>query len=225
MLLSPPIDAAPKVPRDAIHAAAFVLGLRARGLRDTAVLGAMERVPRELFAPRRFADLSRTDVSLPLPCGQTMTAPGTVAAMLLSLGVAPGQRVLEVGTGTGYVTALLARLGAEVVTVERFNTLAESAAQHLRIVEAGKVRLEIGDGLATRVRDRFDRILLNGACPEIPHSVTSLLAHGGRLVGALTAEGLPRLVRIDRSDADELRHELGQSLRISPLVTGIAATL
>jgi protein-L-isoaspartate(D-aspartate) O-methyltransferase len=154
-----------------------------------------------------------------------MTAPGTVAAMLLSLGVAPGQRVLEVGTGTGYVTALLARLGAEVVTVERFNTLAESAAQHLRIVEAGKVRLEIGDGLATRVRDRFDRILLNGACPEIPQGVTSLLAQGGRLVGALAAEGLPRLVRIDRSDGDEWRQELGPTLRISPLVTGIAATL
>jgi len=190
-----------------------------------ALLRAMELVPREVFAPRRFTDLSRTDVALPLPCGQTMTAPGTVAAMLLSLGVAPGQRVLEVGTGTGYVTALLARLGAEVVTVERFNTLAESAAQHLRIVEAGKVRLEIGDGLATRVRDRFDRILLNGACPEIPHAVTSLLAHGGRLVGALAAEGLPRLVRIDRSEGDEWRQEIGQALRISPLVTGIAATL
>ena len=92
-------------------------------------------------------------------------------------------------------------------------------------MEAGKVRLEIGDGLATRVRDRFDRILLNGACPEIPHSVTSLLAHGGRLVGALATEGLPRLVRIDRFDGDELRQELGLGLRISPLVPGIAATL
>jgi protein-L-isoaspartate(D-aspartate) O-methyltransferase len=210
---------------EAIGVASFILSLRARGIRDVALLRAMELVPREVFAPRRFTDLSRTDVALPLPCGQTMTAPGTVAAMLLSLGVAPGQRVLEVGTGTGYVTALLARLGAEVVTVERFNTLAESAAQHLRIVEAGKVRVEIGDGLATRVRDRFDRILLNGACPEIPHGVTSLLAQGGRLVGALATEGLPRLVRIDRSEGDELRQELGQALRISPLVTGIAATL
>jgi protein-L-isoaspartate(D-aspartate) O-methyltransferase len=144
--------------------------------------------------------------------------------MLLRLGVAPGQRVLEVGTGTGYVTALLARLGAEVVTVERFNTLAESAAQHLRIVEAGRVRLEVGDGLATRARDRFDRILLNGACAEIPEAVTSLLAHGGRLVGALSMDGLPRLACIDR-DGDELRRDLGPGLRISPLVSGIAATL
>jgi protein-L-isoaspartate(D-aspartate) O-methyltransferase len=210
---------------EAVGVASFILSLRARGIRDVAILRAMELVPRDVFAPRRFTDLSRTDVALPLPCGQTMTAPGTVAAMLLALGVQPGQRVLEVGTGTGYVSALLARLGAEVITVERFNTLAESAAQHLKIVEAGRVRIEIGDGLATRVRDRFDRILLNGAYPEIPPAVTSLLGPGSRLVGALTIEGLPRLVKIERLEDGELKQELGAGLRISPLVTGIAATL
>jgi protein-L-isoaspartate(D-aspartate) O-methyltransferase len=211
--------------REAIGVASFILSLRARGIRDTALLRAMELVPREVFAPRRFTDLSRTDVALPLPCGQTMTAPGTVAAMLLALGVEPGQRILEVGTGTGYVTALLARLGAEVTTVERFNTLAESAAQHLKIVEAGKIRMETGDGLAVRVRERFERILLNGACPEIPEATTSLLGPGGRLVGALAMEGTPRLVRIDRLQNGELKQEFGPSLRISPLVRGIAATL
>jgi protein-L-isoaspartate(D-aspartate) O-methyltransferase len=178
-----------------------------------------------VFAPRRFTDLAKTDVALPLPCGQTMTGPATVAAMLLALGVAPGQRILEVGTGSGYVTALLARLGAEVTTIERFNTLAESAAQHLKIVEAGKIRQEVGDGLATRVRDRYDRILLNGACTGIPETVTSLLGSGGRLVGALTVEGAPHLVRIERLDDDELKQSLGGVLRISPLATGIAATL
>lgn len=211
--------------KEAIGVASFILSLRARGIRDTALLRAMELVPREVFAPRRFTDLSRTDVALPLPCGQTMTAPGTVATMLLALGVEPGQRVLEVGTGSGYVTALLSRLGAEVTTVERFNTLAESAAQHLKIVEAGKVRIEVGDGLATRVRERFDRILLNGGRPEIPSALSALLGPGGRLVGALTVEGLPRLVRIDRLEDGELRQELGAGLRISPLVPGAAATL
>ncbi len=210
---------------EAIGVASFILSLRAKGIRDTALLRAMELVPRDVFAPRRFRDLARTDVALPLPCGQTMTGPNTVAAMLLELGVVPGQRILEVGTGTGYVTALLARLGAEVTTVERFNTLAESAAQHLKIVEAGKVRMEIGDGLATRVRDRFDRILLNGARPEIPVSLTSLLGPGGRLVGALSTEEGPRLVRIERQADGELSQRVGALLRISPLVTGIAATL
>jgi protein-L-isoaspartate(D-aspartate) O-methyltransferase len=145
--------------------------------------------------------------------------------MLLALSVQPGQRILEVGTGSGYVTALLARLGAEVTSVERFNTLAESAGQHLKIVEAGKVRLEVGDGLAARVRDRFDRILLNGARPEIPETVTSLLGPGGRLVGATTIEGVPHLVRVERDAEGELTRSVGAPLRISPLVTGIAATL
>jgi protein-L-isoaspartate(D-aspartate) O-methyltransferase len=209
----------------AIGAASFILSLRAKGIRDTALLRAMELVPREVFAPRRFTDLARTDVALPLPCGQTMTGPATVAAMLLALGVQPGQRVLEVGTGSGYVTALLARLGAEVTSVERFNTLAAAAAQHLNIVEAGKVRLEVGDGLAARVRDRFDRILLNGARPELPEALMPLLGPGGRLVGALTVEGMPRLVKIELGADGELTQSLGAQLRISPLVTGIAATL
>src|SRR4028118_838258 len=86
---------------EAIGVASFILSLRARGIRDVALLRAMELVPREVFAPRRFTDLSRTDVALPLPCGQTMTAPGTVAAMLLSLGGAPGQRGVGGGTGAG----------------------------------------------------------------------------------------------------------------------------
>jgi len=212
--------------QEAIGVASFILSLRAKGIRDTALLRAMELVPRDVFAPRRFRDLSRADVGLPLPCGQTMTAPGTVAAMLLELGVAPGQRVLEVGTGTGYVSALLAHLGADVTTVERFNTLAESARQHLNIVEAGRVRVETGDGLAVRVRDRFDRILLNGARPEIPAALTPLLGPGGRLVGALIQEGAPpRLARVDRLPDGEFSQSLGAPLRISRLVTGIAATL
>src|SRR4051812_26461567 len=101
----------------AVETASFILSLRARGIHDTALLRAMELVPREVFAPRRFADLARTDVALPLPCGQTMTAPRTVATMIAALGIAPGQRILEIGTGSGYVTALLAQMGADVLSV------------------------------------------------------------------------------------------------------------
>ena len=210
-----------------VEAAAFVMALRARGIRDTAVLGAMERVPRDLFAPRRFADLSRTDVSLPLPCGQTMTAPGTVAAMLVALEARRGQRVLEIGTGSGYVTALLARLGCQVHTIERYATLAESAKGRFGIAKvADAINSAIGDGLAPDLPNgSFERILLNGAIPAVPPGVTSLLAVGGRLVGAITLDGFPRLVRIERQADGSLGEELGGSLRLAPLVPGTAASL
>ncbi len=211
--------------QEAIDVASFLLSLLAKGVRNTELLRAMELVPRDVFAPRRFRDLARRDIALPIPCGQTMTTPGTVAMMLLALGVEPGQRVLEIGTGTGYVSALLAHLGADVTSVERFHTLAESAAQHLKHVEANKVRLEVGDGLAARVRDRFDRILLNGTYPDIPQTLLSQLGPGGRLVGAIVQEDCPRLIRIDRMPDGEFSRSLGAPLRISRLVTGIAATL
>ena len=203
------------------------MALRARGIRDTGVLGAMERVPRELFAPRRFADLSRTDVSLPLPCGQTMTAPGTVAAMLVALQAKRGQRVLEVGTGSGYVTALLARLGCRVHTIERFATLAESAAARFAIAGLGEaITATAGDGLSPDLpAGGFERILLNGAVAVVPPALTSLLAAGGRLVGAVASDGFPRLVRIERQADGNLREDLGGALRLAPLVPGAAASL
>jgi protein-L-isoaspartate(D-aspartate) O-methyltransferase len=226
MHLPIPYDASDRAEEQAVGTAAFILSLRARGIGDTAVLRAMELVPREVFAPRRFSDLARTDVALPLPCGQTMTAPGTVAVMLMALGVEAGARALEIGTGSGYVTALLVRLGAQVHSVERFCSLVESAVQHLKIVEAGSAAsIEVGDGLAERPRERFDRILLNGAGLSIPPSVTALLAPGGRLVGAITIEGTPRLVRIERLADGQLRQELGANLRLSPLLAGTAESL
>jgi protein-L-isoaspartate(D-aspartate) O-methyltransferase len=226
MHLAPSLDLLGRDETGAVEAASFVLSLRAKGIRDTAVLRTMELVPREVFAPRRFTDLARTDVALPLPCGQTMTGPGTVATMLVALGVQAGQRILEIGTGSGYVTALLVRLGAQVHSVERFTTLARGATEHLKIVEAaGAAQVEIGDGLALRPRERYDRILLNGALPEIPQHLPALLGPGGRLIGALAGEVQPRLVRIARLPDGQLRQDLGGGLRLSPLVPGTAETL
>jgi protein-L-isoaspartate(D-aspartate) O-methyltransferase len=224
--VSPPIPVEP-APRERVEAASFVLTLRARGVRDTVVLGAMERVPRDLFAPRRFADLARSDIALPLPYGQTMTAPSVVAAMLVALGLEPGQRVLEIGTGSGYATALLARLGCRVHTIERHAPLAEEAGARLAVAGIiGSVDLEIGDGLAPALTGaRFDRILVNGAVAALPTAVTSLLAPGGRLVGAILVAGLPRLVRAERSYQGALTQELGSALRVTSLANAPAGSL
>jgi protein-L-isoaspartate(D-aspartate) O-methyltransferase len=215
----------PATDAERIGTAAFVLSLRGRGVSDTAVLRALETVPRDFFAPRRFADLSRSDVALPLACGQTMTAPATVAQMLVALHVQPGQRVLEIGTGSGYVTALLARLGGQVRSVERRSVLSEGASRRLEAAGlADAVELIDGDGLEGLPDDtHYDRILLNGVVPAVPSALTSRLLVGGRLVGATATSGAPRLLVITRGTDGSLVHSLGAALRLSPLVTGDAA--
>jgi protein-L-isoaspartate(D-aspartate) O-methyltransferase len=208
-----------------IGAAAFVLSLRGRGVSDTAVLRALETVPRDFFAPRRFADLSRSDVALPLACGQTMTAPATVAQMLVALHVRPGQRVLEIGTGSGYVTALLARLGGHVRSIERRAILTESARRRLHAAGLGdKVELIEADGLDGGPDDaHYDRILLNGVVPSIPSALTSRLVAGGKLVGATAEAGPPRLLMITRAADGSLQQTIGPPLRLSPLVSAETA--
>jgi protein-L-isoaspartate(D-aspartate) O-methyltransferase len=211
---------------EAVEAAAFVLSLRALGMRDKAVLGAMERVPRDLFAPRRYRDLARSDVALPLPCGQTMTAPSVVATMLTALGLKAGQTVLEVGTGSGYVTALLHRMGAaELSTVERYATLAEEAAARFEVAGLDGVRAEVGDGLADG-EGEVDRVLVNGTLTELPAALAARLAPTGRLVAALLTGGLPRLLVLERDPATGLlRQRLEGNLRLPRLAAGRALAL
>lgn len=207
--------------------AAFVLSLRARGVRDTAILRALERVPRALFARGAHRTFARRDIALPIPCGATMTAPTVIAAMLLALEVAPGAKVLEIGTGSGYATALLAQLGAaRIVSIERYATLAGDAAGILR--EWPVVEVRRGDGLAPTAglaaAGGFDRILVNGGVSAIPGHWTLALAPGGRLVAPLAAASGSRLVTIERGEGG-LRESLGAPLRLPALVPGMAETL
>lgn len=220
---------------EAMATMAFVLALRARGVRDLAVLGAMERVPRDRFAPRRLADLARTDVALPLPCGQTMTAPSTVATMLAALNMAPGGTVLEVGTGSGYATALLAQMGGAVTSLERFATLAAEASARLAVVgiDPERARVRVADGCAPSPAElpgatTFDRILVNGVLPALPPALIARLAPGGRLVGALAGgEGraAPRLAIVECGADGTFASRLEGPLRLSPLLSGRAAAL
>ncbi|MDR7038406.1 protein-L-isoaspartate(D-aspartate) O-methyltransferase [Methylobacterium sp. BE186] len=207
-----------------VENAAFVLALRERGVRDTGILRAMERVPRERFAPAAHRELARRDLALPLPCGATMTAPTTVAAMLVALNLAPGQRVLEIGTGSGYATALLLQLGAAAVTsLELYAGLAAAARERLGPGEG--LRVLRGDGLTAMGEGAYDRILINGSVPSLPEGLIAALAPGGRLVAGLAATGrggIGRLVTVLRGE-EGVSESLGAPLRLVPLQPGRAA--
>ncbi|WP_232630165.1 protein-L-isoaspartate O-methyltransferase family protein [Methylobacterium sp. Leaf118] len=208
----------------AIGSAAFVLRLRERGVRDTAVLRAMERVPREHFVPPALRDHAARDIALPLPHGQTMTAPSVVAAMLGALDLRAEARVLEIGTGSGYVTALLVRLGAgHVRSLERYGALARAARDRLG-ASLNDATVEVADGLAPDGLggQTFDRILVNGALDALPPHLTDALAPGGRMVAALRSARGSRLVGLAREgDGPPARTE-GPVLRLGPLTPGRA---
>ncbi|AMJ60219.1 protein-L-isoaspartate O-methyltransferase family protein [Bosea sp. PAMC 26642] len=205
---------------------AFLLSLRAQGVRDLTVLRAMEKVARERFAPSRFADLARQDVSVPLPCGQTMTAPHTVASLLSALDLQPSMRVLEVGTGSGYVAALLSAMGAEVVSLERYRTLALAAHERLAGNGFAAVDLRHADGFQPdRTLGRFDRILVNGVAHAIPEALLTRLAPAGKLVGALRVEGAARRVLVTRIEDGAFDHATGPAVRLPPLMPGLAQAL
>jgi protein-L-isoaspartate(D-aspartate) O-methyltransferase len=181
--------------------AEFLFRLRSRGIRDLAVLRAFESVPREAFVPHRYADLAARDIALPLPCGQTLSEPSLVARMLEALGIGPAHRVLEVGSGSGYATALLARLAGEVLGVERFRTLAQSAKARLATLGATDASVVWGDGLAVPPeRGPFDRILVHGVLPEVPDDLAALLAPDGTIVFASAVSGAQQAVRGRRAD-------------------------
>ena len=133
--------------------------------------------------------------------------------------------MLEIGTGSGYVTALLARLGCRVTTIERYATLAEEAQVRLEIAGADPgIEMGVGNGLKLDLgAERFDRILVNGAVPAVPSALTSLLAVGGRLVGGLAVDGFPRLVRVERGEDGEFGADLGAPLRLARLTCGRGA--
>ena len=204
---------------------AFLLALRSRGLRDTALLRALETVPRGRFVPRRFADLALQDVGLPIACGQTLPAPSHIATLIGALDVKPEHRILEIGTGSGYMAALLGRLGREVVSIERFRSLAVEAAARLSTLGAQNVQIFHGDGQRGHLeRAPYDRIVVDAAFAAPPPALLVQLADGGVLVGIGRHEGKMRVMRVTKSD-QAAKIDWGVPLAAAPLDSGIAAAL
>lgn len=154
-----------------------------RGIRDARVLAAMRDVPRHAFVPEAFAPEAYADSALPAAGGQTISQPWIVARMLELAELEPGQHVLEVGTGTGYQAALLARLVAHVCTVERLPELAVSARERLRALGFAHVDVRVGDGsLGWQEFAPYARVLAAAAAPHVPEALLRQLAEGGVLV-------------------------------------------
>ncbi|MGI9113321.1 MAG: protein-L-isoaspartate(D-aspartate) O-methyltransferase, partial [Gaiellaceae bacterium] len=161
----------------------LVASLRERGLRDERVLAAIELVPRELFVPTELQAKAYEDQALPIGHGATISQPFMVAAICSLLELEGSERVLDVGTGSGYQAAVLAELAAEVVTIERLPALAEGARGALADAGYARVEVRLGDGtLGVADRGPFDAIAVAAAAPEPPPALVEQLAPAGRLV-------------------------------------------
>jgi len=157
--------------------------IRRRGIHDERVLSVMEEVPRHLFIPKELRHLASADEPLPIGEGQTISQPYIVAEMTAALRLSGTERVLEIGTGSGYQSAILARLCRELVTIERLPSLSAAAQRLLATMEIGKVTFIVGDGsLGSPVHAPFDRILSAAASPSVPAPWVSQLSEGGIIV-------------------------------------------
>src|SRR4051812_50110625 len=158
----------------------FQLALRRRGISDQAVLRAMEEVPREAFVESSDREHAYLDSALSIACGQTISQPFVVAYMTEQLQLQKGHRVLEIGTGSGYQAAILSRLSGQVVTIERYRTLADGARERLANLGYDNVEGALGDGFDVPARaGTFDRIMITAAMEQIPETLPERLQPGG----------------------------------------------
>jgi protein-L-isoaspartate(D-aspartate) O-methyltransferase len=175
--------------------------LEGRGISDQRVLDAMARVPREVFVDERDAELAYADMPLRIGFGQTISQPYMVALICQEADVDAGERVLDIGTGSGYQAAVFSELGAQVHTVERIADLAEKARRNLARGGYDVVRVHVGDGsLGLPDESPFDAVAVAAAAPEVPWSLYEQLAPGGRLVVPIGRPEGQRLEVVTRSE-------------------------
>ena len=205
----------------------FQLGLRRRGISDQAVLRAMEEVPREHFVAPALTDNAYADQALPIACGQTISQPYVVAYMTEQLEVEPQHRILEIGTGSGYQAAILSRLAREVVSIERYRTLADTARERLKTLGYSNVTILTGDGFAgAPERAPFDRIIVTAAAEEVPDALVDQLAEGGKMVLPLgPRNGTQHIVKLLKAAGGGLTRQNLIAVRFVPLLRGQAREL
>jgi protein-L-isoaspartate(D-aspartate) O-methyltransferase len=200
----------------------LMLSLRQAGVMDKRVLSAMESVPRDLFVDRAFKDRAWEDIALPIACGQTISQPSVVAVMTEALAITPRCKVLEVGAGSGYQTAILARLARRVYAIERHRPLAREARQRLETLGITNVTMRAGDGTRGWPEQApFDRILCAAAADDTPRVLLDQLRPGGIMVLPVgQSDEVQQLIRIEKTEDGLDYRELSDVLFV-PLLEGM----
>ena len=206
--------------------AGLILNLRQHGVTDPEILRAFETVPHERYVPPDYAEYAYRESSLPIACGQSITAPGILAQLLVPLAPQGVNKVLEVGTGSGYSAALLARMARRVFSIEKYRTLASSAQARWQAEGITNVVGLHEDGLlGLEQQAPFERILLTGSVSEVPEDLVEQLADGGIAVMAVGAPAdRQAILRIERADDSFVETEAG-TVRLAPLSPGRSRTL
>lgn len=193
--------------------------IASRGMDDVRLLDAMREVPRDAFVPPHLAEFAYADMPLPIGEGQTISQPFVVALMLAAARIASGDRLLEIGAGSGYAAAVASRLAGEVHAVERHPALADAARQRLAALGYGNIVVRAGDGtLGWPEAAPFDAIIVSAGGPAVPLPLRQQLKVGGRLVMPLGAPDAQRLMRMTRLGAAAFREEDLGPVRFVPLI-------
>ena len=200
----------------------LLMELRRSGITDTRVLAAIEKVPRDLFVAEPFADQAWDNAALPIGCGQTISQPLVVGLMTQALELGSRPKVLELGTGSGYQTAVLAQLSRRVYTLERHKALLTEAEARFRLLRLTNVVAMHGDGMrGWPAQAPFERVIITAAARELPHAIIGQLAVGGVLVTPLdTGPDRQDVVRVRRTESG-FETETLFPVRFVPLVPGV----
>ncbi len=184
--------------------------IEARGIRDPRVLDAMREIPRHCFVPAPYREAAYRDGPLPIGGGQTISQPYIVALMTELLELGPADRVLEIGTGSGYQSAILAKLVAEVITVERLPEVADYARKNLASLGIKNVDVIVGDGtLGYPGRAPYQGVIITACAPDVPQPLVEQLADGGRLVAPVGSRDFQQLTKLVRHEGSVERFTYG----------------
>lgn len=194
--------------------------LKPRGINNKRILNAMRKVPRHIFVPEKYIEYAYDDKPLPIDKGQTISQPYIVASMIQALNPDKEDKVLEIGTGSGYAAGVLSRIVKKVYTIERIKILARQAETHYKKLGYDNIIIKVGDGTkGWEEKAPFDRILVSAAAPAIPGKLSQQLVTDGEMIIPVGKKhGLQKLVKIIKKSKDKIETEELEFVRFVPLI-------